>query len=72
MTGQGTPVSVDATCLKCSKCKGNGSYSMVGRCYNCRTEPIVVTYSVTHEAQPVKCPVCGVSRSVHVTELFRG
>ena len=35
---------------------------MIGGCYNCRSEPVLGLFSVTHEASGGDCPVCKCSR----------
>jgi len=50
---------------RCSRCQGGGRtdiYRMIGHCSNCRSEPILGLFSVTHEASGGDCPVCGCSR----------
>jgi hypothetical protein len=50
---------------RCSLCQDGGKtdmYRMIGGCYNCRSEPILGLFSVTHEASGGKCPVCGCER----------
>lgn len=41
---------------------------MVGKCANCHAEPVLVLFTVGHEARQVSCPSCGVER-VYTTRL---
>lgn len=59
--------SVDARCSACPA--ERGVYRMVGSCYNCHTEGIVILYTATHEAGRVDCPVCGCWRKVYPERL---
>lgn len=55
----------------CAKCISRTSvmYKMIGQCYNCRTDQIIMTYRSGDRASPLNCPVCGVSKSVHASRL---
>lgn len=43
-------------------CADKGVYRMIGGCYNCRTEPLLGLFTVTHEARGGDCPACGCTR----------
>lgn len=49
-----TKTVVDLTCSKCSK-RGEGTYDLPVRCYNCGFG----RYSKTHETRADRCPQCG-------------
>lgn len=55
------PRLVDRRCSQ-GGCPHKGIYRMIGGCYNCRTEPLLGLFSVSHEAQGGDCPVCGTNR----------
>jgi len=62
------PPTVIATCSH-DRCKGEGTYSMVGNCANCKTSGIVGVFTRGHEAasgwSSPKCPVCGCSGMIY-------
>ena len=62
-------VTVDSRCTMTNCSHKTRIYRMVGKCWNCQTEPILVLYTEGHEADAVDCPACGCSRKVHVTRL---
>lgn len=53
---------VDRRCWRCQNQGKTSMYRMIGGCYNCRSEPILGLFSVTHEASGGDCPVCRCSR----------
>lgn len=61
---------VDGRC-GCFRCEARTKdiYRMIGRCYNCKTEPILILYRVGDPAALAGCPVCGNSDSVHAFRL---
>lgn len=61
-------LTTDARCHDQS-CAHKGIYRMIGRCYNCKAEPVLVLFTEGHEAYRVKCPTCRVRDSVNVSRL---
>ncbi len=63
-------LTVDGRCF-CSRCeeRTKNMYRMVGKCWNCGTEPILVLYREGDPAASVDCPVCGNRNKVHTTRL---
>jgi DNA-directed RNA polymerase subunit RPC12/RpoP len=59
-------LTVDARCTDKS-CSPN-IYRMVGKCYNCGAEPVLVMFTERHEKSEVPCPTCG-TRRVNVSRL---
>jgi hypothetical protein len=55
-------ITCDRRCSRCADGGRTGIYRMIGTCTNCRTEPILGLFSVTHEASGGACPVCGCER----------
>lgn len=62
-------LTVDERCTMTSCSHKTGIYRMVGSCWNCNAEPILVLYTEGHEASATDCPVCGCSGKVHVNRL---
>lgn len=60
-------LTADDRC-KSPKCTQKDIYRMVGKCANCHAEPVLVLFTVGHEARQVACPCCGVER-VYTTRL---
>lgn len=54
---------IDARCM-CHACETRTSevYWMVGRCYNCGTQNILVMYRKGDQAEAQGCPLCGVTK----------
>lgn len=61
-------VSGICTCNRCEVGERR-VYRMIGRCYNCRAEPILMLYRSGDTAAPLECPNCGVYASVHAQRL---
>ena len=63
-------LTVDGRCF-CSRCEARTKniYRMVGSCWNCKTQDILVIYRAGDRAAEQECPLCGSYNSVHVTRL---
>jgi hypothetical protein len=63
-------LTVSGKCM-CDRCEARttDSYRMVGRCWNCHAQPILMIYRAGDKASTLDCPVCGNDRSVHPSRL---
>ena len=63
-------LTVDGRCF-CPRCEGRTKniYRMVGSCWNCKTQDILVLFRAGDPSHEQDCPVCGNYHSVHVTRL---
>jgi hypothetical protein len=70
MTAETTVVSIDARC-GCARCEARttDTYRMIGKCWNCQTDNIVILYRAGDRAAPKDCPVCGVWHEVRPYRL---
>lgn len=52
-------LTVDRRCTfpQCGHKKG--AYRMVGSCWNCKAEPILMLFTEGHESSRGTCPTCG-------------
>ena len=58
-------ITVSGVCT-CNRCEigERRIYRMIGRCYNCKTAPILMLYRVGDRSDILPCPTCG-CRDVH-------
>lgn len=51
---------IDGRC-HCERCKARteNTYRMIGRCYNCGLDPILILYRSGDKAAKQNCPACG-------------
>ncbi len=61
-------LTVSGLCM-CNRCveRTTDIYRMVGKCWNCNSEPILMLFRSGDKAGILDCPVCGVYHSVHAT-----
>ena len=61
---------VDGRCF-CDKCEARTTsiYRMVGFCWNCKADPILMIFRAGDKANDLDCPVCGVYQKVHPQRL---
>ena len=63
-------LTVSGLCM-CNRCTSRTTdiYRMVGRCWNCGTEPILMLFRAGDKKAELDCPVCGNHWSVHPQRL---
>ena len=63
-------LTVSGLCM-CSKCteRTGDIYRMIGSCYNCKTDGILMLFRAGDKAGNLDCPVCGNYNSVHSHRL---
>jgi ssDNA-binding Zn-finger/Zn-ribbon topoisomerase 1 len=57
------------TCNRCERFGKREIYRMVGRCYNCQADPVLMLYRSGDRACPLDCPKCGNYQSVRPSRL---
>jgi len=59
------------TDMRCNhpSCSTKGIYRMVGKCTNCKAEPVLLLFTAGHQSEAGKCPVCENERSVYAARL---
>ena len=55
---------IDRRCThsRCAQAESGDAYRMVGRCGNCRAEPLIGLFTAGHDAYGGNCPACGCDR----------
>lgn len=56
-------VTVSGVCI-CDRCEvgQRAIYRMIGKCLNCKTDPILMLFRAGDEASSLKCPICECNR----------
>jgi hypothetical protein len=63
-------LTVSGVCT-CNRCEQHGMreiYRMVGSCWNCKAEPVLMLFRAGERAEVLKCPTCKV-KAVHAKRL---
>lgn len=62
-------VSGVCTCDRCERVGHREIYRMIGSCYNCKAQRILMLYRAGDKAAPLDCPTCGNFQSVRPSRL---
>lgn len=59
VTNQAMP-TVSGVCI-CSRCERGPRriYRMIGKCWNCTADPILMLFRAGERTMPLDCPLCG-------------
>lgn len=63
-------ISGVCTCNRCERYDKREIYRMVGSCFNCQAEPVLMLFRAGERVEALECPVCRV-KAVHAKRFGR-